>query len=318
MDELAIAIDLGGTNLRCSVIDGDGNIRFDSRQSSGGAEGVDAVIARIARMIDLAAEDQHLGADVAVGVVAPGPLDPVRGIVRYAPNLPGWDEVPLRDRLRELTGRPVLIGNDANAQALGEFYFGAAKNVENLVYVALGTGLGGGVIAEGKLIDGVDGMGGELGHTTVNFMGPRCSCGSLGCVEAYCSGWAIARDGQALAESSRSSHLAKIAESRSITSQDVSDAATAGDERAAEVIRDAGFALGAALGTFVNIFNPEVIVIGGGLAQIGSELIEPAKQSLYRFALPDLVETLDIRRSALGAHTGLFGAAALVFHGNTT
>lgn len=314
---LAIAVDLGGTNLRCSVIDSDGNIRFDARQSSGGEEGVEAVIARIAKMVDLAADDQRLEPGVAVGVVAPGPLDPVRGVVRYAPNLPGWDEVPLRDRLRELTGRPVSIGNDANAQALGEFYFGAAKNVENLVYVALGTGLGGGVIAEGKLIDGVDGMGGELGHTTVNFLGPRCSCGSLGCVEAYCSGWAIARDGQALADSGRSRRLATIAKARPITSHDVSDAAGEGDERAIEVIRDAGFALGAALGNFINVFNPEIIIIGGGLAQIGDQLIEPAKQSMRRFALPDLVEALDIRKSALGTHTGLFGAAALVFHGNT-
>jgi glucokinase len=177
--------------------------------------------------------------------------------------------------------------------------------------------LGGGVIAEGKLIDGLDGMGGELGHTTVNFLGPRCTCGSLGCVEAYCSGWAIARDGQALAESGRSPSLARIAESRAVTSQDVSAAAMDGDLRAAEVIQDAGFALGAALGNFVNIFNPEVIVIGGGLAEIGERLIAPAKQSLQRFALPDLVEDLEIRKSALGTHTGLFGAAALVFHGNT-
>ncbi len=318
MDDLAIAVDLGGTNLRCSVIDREGTMRFDSRQSSRGDEGVSAVIERIARMIDLAATDQHLGGDVAVGVVAPGPLDPVRGVVRYAPNLPGWNEVALRDQLKKLTGRDVSLGNDANSQALGEFYFGAARNVENLVYVALGTGLGGGVIAEGKLIDGIDGMGGELGHTTINFVGPRCTCGSLGCLEAYCSGWAIARDGQHLADSDRSHYLSQVAARRPITARDVDDAVGTGDAVAAQVIHDAGYALGAGLGNFVNIFNPEIIIIGGGLANIGEALIDPARRALARFALPDLVEDLEVRRSALGSHTGLYGAAALVFHGNTT
>lgn len=314
MPELAIAVDLGGTNVRCSVIDASGRMLFDSSQSSAGNEGVDAVIGRIARMIDAAAEDQDLSKSIAVGVAAPGPLDTERGVVRYAPNLPGWDEVPLRDRLEELTGRKVAVGNDANSQALGEYYFGAAKDVENLVYVALGTGLGGGVIAEGQLVDGVAGLGGELGHTTVNMSGPRCSCGSRGCVEAYCSGWAIARDGRALAESGRSAALEAMSASREIDARAVSEAAEAGDREAADLIRSAGFALGAALANFVNIFNPQMIVIGGGLAEIGDLLIEPARQAMTQYALTDLMAGIDVRRSALGTHTGLFGAAALVLH----
>jgi predicted NBD/HSP70 family sugar kinase len=148
----------------------------------------------------------------------------------------------------------------------------------------------------------------------VNFQGPRCTCGSLGCVEAYCSGWAIARDGQALADSNRSAFLEEISTHREVTSRDVVAAAEAGDTLAAGVIREAGYALGVALANFVNIFNPQVIVIGGGLAQIGERLIEPAREGLHRLALPDLTESLEIRRSALGTHTGLFGAAALVFH----
>ncbi|CAN5801995.1 ROK family protein [soil metagenome] len=314
MTDLAIAVDLGGTNVRCSVIDASGRRLFDSSQSSAGNEGVDAVIQRIARMVSAAADDQDLDESVAVGVAAPGPLDPVKGVVRYAPNLPGWDEVPLRDRLESLTGRKVAVGNDANSQALGEYYFGAAKHVENLVYVALGTGLGGGVIAEGSLIDGVAGLGGELGHTTINMSGPRCSCGSQGCVEAYCSGWAIARDGQALADSGRSAALEAMSADREIDARAVSDAAEAGDSEAAEIIRAAGVAFGAALANFVNIFNPQMIVIGGGLAQIGDLLIEPARRSMMQYALTDLTEELEFRRSALGEHTGLFGAASLVLH----
>lgn len=312
MENCAIAVDLGGTNVRCSVIDANGNVLFDARQSSDAAEGVDAVIARIARMIDAAIADQDLDDSVAVGVAAPGPLDPERGVVRYAPNLPGWDEVPLRDRLEDLTGRRIIIGNDANVQAFGEFHFGAAKDVRNLVYVALGTGFGGGVIAEGKLIDGVAGLGAELGHTTVNFAGPRCSCGSLGCVEAYCSGWAIARDGQALAGSDRSPALSRAAAEGKVDARAVAAAAQDGDESAANVIRLAGSALGAALGNFVNIFNPEMIVIGGGLAEIGAPLLDPARKTLREFALHDLLEDVELRRSQLGVRTGLFGAAALV------
>jgi glucokinase len=314
MTDVALAIDLGGTNLRCGVVSADGRMLAESSQSSGSDEGPEAVVRRIARLIALVADDQDLPKSVPVGVVAPGPLDPRRGVVRYAPNLRGWDEVPLRAMLEEATGRTVLLGNDANAQALGEYYFGSAKGVENLVYVALGTGLGGGVIAEGKLIDGAAGLGGELGHTTVNMDGPRCTCGSQGCVEAYCSGWAIARDGQALTESNRSAGIAALVAGRPVEAPDVSRAAAEGDEAARQVLYQAGWALGAGLANFVNIFNPEMIVIGGGLADIGPLLLDPARAALRRFALPDMLDGLELRDSALGGKTGVFGAAALVFH----
>jgi glucokinase len=314
VNDVALAIDLGGTNLRCGVVSAQGELLAESSQSSGSDEGPRAVVRRIARLVELVADDQGLEDDVPIGVVAPGPLDPQAGIVRYAPNLKGWNEVPLRALLEESTGRAVLLGNDANAQALGEYYFGAASGVENLVYVALGTGLGGGVIAEGKLIDGVAGLGGELGHTTVNLNGPRCTCGSQGCVEAYCSGWAIARDGQALVDSNRSAGIAEIAAGRPVEAPAVSQAAARGDEPAGAVLRQAGWALGAALGNFVNIFNPEMIVIGGGLADIGALLIDPARAALRHFALPDMLDGLELRDSALGSKTGIYGAAALVFH----
>ncbi len=216
--------------------------------------------------------------------------------------------------MEELTGRRVIIGNDANVQALGEFYFGAAKEVQNLVYVALGTGFGGGVISSGHLIDGASGLGAELGHTTINFNGPRCSCGSLGCVEAYCSGWAIARDGQALAGSDRSPALAEAARAGVVDARVVAEAAAGGDFAAAEILRSAGHALGTALGNFVNVFNPEMIVIGGGLAEVGAPLLDPVDASMRMYALKDLAEAVVVRRSSLGIRTGLFGAAALVFH----
>ena len=266
MTRRSIAVDLGGTNLRCSIIDEAGAVLYGASRTTDAQDGVDAVIQRIADMVLSASREIELDSSVAVGVAAPGPLDSQTGIVRYAPNLPGWDEVPLRDRLEALTERSVAIGNDANMQALGEYHFGVARDVSDLVYVALGTGFGGGVISHGQLVGGVSSLGGELGHTTIDMLGPRCTCGSLGCVESYCSGWAIARDGQALADSGRSAVLAAIAAQRRIAARDVSEAASAGDCAAMEIISMAGRALGAALGNFVNIFNPEMIVIGGGLA----------------------------------------------------
>ena len=313
MKRRAIAIDLGGTNLRCAVIDEAGTVSYSARRTTDAGQGVEAVIQRIADMVDEASKNQDLDASVAVGVAAPGPLDSELGIVRYAPNLPGWDEVPLGDRLEGLTGRSIKLGNDANLQALGEYHFGVAKDVNDLVYVALGTGFGGGVIANGQLVGGVASLGGELGHTTIDMLGPRCSCGSLGCVEAYCSGWAIARDGQALADSGRSAALAELTSERPIVARDVSEAASAGDTAALEVISMAGRALGAALGNFVNIFNPEMIVIGGGLAQIGDPLVVPAREYLRQYALSDIVASVQVRKSALAGRAGLFGAAALIF-----
>lgn len=314
MPDLALAVDLGGTNLRCSVIDRQGNVHFAINQSTGADEGPSAVIQRIERILKTAVEDQDLSPDVAIGVAAPGPLDTKTGVVRYTPNLVGWHDVPLRSELERRTGRQVILSNDANAAALGEYYFGAARDVDNMVFVAIGTGFGGGVIAEGQLIDGRRGMGGELGHTTVSLTGPRCSCGSVGCIESFCSGWAIARDGEALVRSGRGDAIRRAAGDGPVDAEAVAAAARAGDEAAHHIITSAGQALGAALANFTNIFNPDMIVIGGGIAQIGDLLLDPARESLRTYALSDLLEELEIVPSALGTKTGIFGAAALVLH----
>lgn len=314
MASVALAVDLGGTNVRCSVVDSDGKLLFESRESSGADEGPDSVIRRIVRLVHAAAEDQNLPSEVAIGVVAPGPLDPQAGVVHFSPNLAGWDDVPLRDRIEQGTGRRAILANDANAAALGEFYFGSAKEVENMIYIGLGTGLGGGVIAEGKLIDGKRGMGGELGHTVISIHGPRCTCGSQGCLEAYCSGWAIARDGKALVRSNRGPLIARFAGAGEIDARAVARAAEAGDVDAAAVIEHAGYALGAGFATFINIFNPEMIVIGGGLARIGRRLLDPAQRTMRSYALPDLLTDVALSGSALGTRTGIYGAAALVFY----
>lgn len=315
MPDITLAFDLGGTNLRCSVVRRNGDIEREERALTEADRGVRAVIEHMAALINDLANTSGLESGVPVGVAAPGPLDPAAGVVRFSPNLTGWVDVPLRDRLEALTGRRVHLGNDANSAALGEFYFGAARDVEHLVYVALGTGFGGGVISNGQLIDGAHGLGGELGHTCVSMDGPRCTCGSSGCVEAYCSGWAIARDGQALVESGRGDAIRDAAaDPDNIDARAVADAAEAGDAGALRILRRAGQALGAALAGFANVFNPEMIVIGGGLARIGDPLLAPATEAFRAYALPAVAGDVTISPSALGTKTGIYGAAAIVFH----
>jgi glucokinase len=316
VSSVALAVDLGGTNLRCALITDDGQVLFEADESTQAQQGPAAVVRRIARIIEHVAVETEAAPDVAVGVAAPGPLDPHRGLVLTTPNLPGWQDVPLRQQLAKLTGRTVHLGNDANAAALGEFYFGAGRAVRHLVYLGIGTGVGGGVVSDGRLIDGVNGMGGELGHVTVNLTGPRCSCGSVGCIEAYCSGWALARDAQALVGAGRGRGILRAAGSGDVDARAVGNAARAGDPEAAALIELAGAALGAGIGGFINTFNPELVVLGGGVMRLGETFFEAAAQAARTFAFEALMRNTAIVPSELGSRTGVFGAAALVLNAN--
>lgn len=230
-----------------------------------------------------------------------------------APNLPGWHDVALSSRLSALTGRVVHLGNDANAAALGEVYFGAGRGKRNLIYVGLGTGVGGGVISEGRLIDGVRGMGAELGHVSVDLNGPRCTCGSIGCIEAYCSAWAITAEAELIVHSGRGRAI-ETADGGVIGPKAVGIAASAGDPQAVALLQRAGWALGAGLGNFINIFNPEVIVLGGGVAEIGEPLLEPVRQAIDVYSMPVMRVDVQLLHSSLGLRTGIYGSVALVFH----
>lgn len=314
--EIALGIDLGGTNLRSAAVTSAGEIVYETHRPTFAAEGVESVIDRIALAVREAAGRSGADPDVPVGIAAPGPLDPRSGIVRFAPNLPGWRNIQLRDRLRELTGRPVVIGNDANAAALGEHIFGAGQRSRNMIYIGLGTGVGGGVISEGHLIDGLRGMGGELGHVSVDLDGPRCTCGSSGCIEAYCSSWSITREAELLVASGRGAAIVAAAKNGQIGPRAVAEAARSGDSAARALLERAGTALGAGLANFINIFNPELIVVGGGVAEIGEPLLGPARRAIDSFAMPVMRADVQIVPSQLGLKTGIYGAVALVFHEN--
>lgn len=304
-----IAIDLGGTNIRGALVRADGHVEARESVSTNAHDGPDAVISRIADVIGIVSAEAE--AAVPVGIASPGPLDPRTGTILFTPNLPGWRDVPLVARLEALTGRRVALQNDGNCGALGEAAFGSARGVSNLVYLALGTGIGGGVISNGVLIDGAQGYGAEVGHVVVALDGPRCTCGSVGCLEAFTSGWAIRREAELVAATADGDRLRELAGDGEIHAGVVAAAASEGHSASLEIMNRAGRALGAAMGAFANIFNPSMIVIGGGVSGIGEALLRPARAALLEHSFVDIRRELTVTYSSLGKDTGLLGAAAL-------
>ena len=308
-----LGVDLGGTNIRVAVLDADGNMSHTMRTATRSELGPDAVIKRIADLIGEVAGKAGLDDEVPVGIASPGPLNPRKGIVHYTPNLPGWRDVPLVSMLEGHTRRRVALANDGNCATLGEMRFGRAKGVQNLVYLALGTGIGGGVVSEGILIDGKNGLGCEIGHTLVAIDGPRCTCGSIGCLESFASGWAIQAEAYKVATTADGDLLHELAGDGKIHAGIVAKAAAQGHEASIAILERAGRALGASIGSFINMFDPEMIVIGGGVAALGELLIGPARKMIPQYSFVDMRRDVPIEYSQLGGDTGIYGAGALAF-----
>ena len=306
-----IAVDLGGTHIRVGVVSESGDLDHHERVATRAELGPHAVIGRMAEQIMATVEKAGLSPDVPVGVASPGPLNPKTGTVLYTPNLPGWRSVPFVHLLEAQIGRKVYLANDGNCGALGEIRFGSARGVEDLIYFALGTGVGGGVVSGGRLIDGVRGLGAEVGHLGIAMDGPRCTCGSIGCLEAFVSGWAIKREAEAVATTADGDLIREMAGDGEIHAGIVARAADAGDPAARQILNRAGRALGAAMGALTNVFNPAMIVVGGGVATIGEHLLTPARETMLSYSFVDMRNDVSIAYSALGNDTGIYGAAAL-------
>ncbi len=310
-----VGIDLGGTNIVSGCVAEDGSALHGVRSVATGAEeGSDAVVRRIiAAAKESMAETLRAvpGAElVGIGVGAPGPLDTRSGIVLLTPNL-GWVNMPLRARLHEGLGLNTALDNDANCAILGEWWRGAARNTRNAIGLTIGTGIGGGIIIDGRLYHGSSDIAGEFGHMTIDANGRRCKCGNYGCIEAYASGPNIAlRAVEALesgAESSLPSHVG--GDLRQITAQTVYQAAHAGDQLALEVVRDTAKFLGAAVASLINIFNPEAVVIVGGVTLAGESLFEPLSREVSRRAFKPAVAVCRIVPGTLTGVAGVYGAA---------
>jgi glucokinase len=303
-----VGVDLGGTKILVGVVGESRSILYEDQERSAG-QSQDELLDTIEREVREALDARPGAAAVCLGI--PCTIDRKRGVAITAVNLPIRD-LPIRDEMRERLGIPVFIENDANVAAVAEHRFGAARGTRDAVMLTIGTGIGGGVIVDGELYTGATGAASEPGHMVIDADGPPCqgNCPNHGCLETFASGTALARDGRAAAEKAPDSALGKVlAEGGEILGKTVTEAANAGDATAAAVVEEAGRMLGLGLSSLANIFDPAVIVLGGGVAKVvGERMIDPARHELRTRALPPMNE-VPVKMAELGPEAGMVGAA---------
>jgi len=311
-----LAVDLGGTQIRAALITPDLAVHCRRAVPTHDTDGVEAVLARICDVAAAVRDDaaaQGLPTPAGAGISSPGPLDPWRGVVLAPPNLAGWRNVPIAARVGEALGMPVYLERDTNVAVMAEWRYGAARGTRNAIYITVSTGVGGGVIIDGRPLLGADGTAGEVGHITVELDGPRCGCGGIGHVEAIASGTALARDARAMLVDAVDSPLARLAESgEAVDAELVARAAAQGDEACVALLERAFVAIGALCASLVNLLDPEVIVIGGSIAEHHPRLFEIARRELGRRAFPILLDGVRIEPAALGGDVSLIGALPIV------
>ncbi len=308
----AIGVDVGGTKIAAGIVSPEGEILEEVRYPTPHSPG--KFVEAIAGAISEVGDGAEVGG-VCVGVA--GLILAQENKVVYSPNLRVVEGIPLKDELEPKIGMPLTVENDANAAAWGEFRFGVGSEADHLVFVTLGTGIGGGVITHGILMRGAQGSGGELGHVTVHATGPRCSCGNRGCLEALASGTAIGRRGREAAVEHPGSALGRLAARRKILGEDVTELARGGDELALSVLSETGTWLGVGLAGFVNIFNPEVVAVGGGAMEAGELILGAARKEVHLRARSPSRDLAEIKVATLGPKSGVLGAAALARDAST-
>lgn len=333
---LSIGIDLGGTQIRTAVMRG-ATLLSRVGLLTGENPTPDRIIPRMFQAVEqaLSEADATFSEVAGIGIGAPGPLNSHTGVVFSPPNLPGWVNVPLRAIFSEQFNVPIFVENDANAAGLAEYMFGAGRGSREVVYLTISTGIGGGVIADGKIVEGISGTAGELGHMTIDLHGPRCNCGNIGCLESIASGTAIARHANELIAMGKGNQLLEFAlehqpqdakantpvdSARSkksiahINARTVAQAAEAGIPSARQIIATAAEGLGVGLVNIIHIFNPEIIILGGGVTLMGDLLLEPARRVVQKRAMQVPRESVRIVSAQLGNDVGLVGAGALSYY----
>ena len=307
-----LGLDIGGTKLAAGVVDGAGRVLSFLVEPTLADQGPDRGLDRLFELGRRAVAQSGLDWSElnAVGIGCGGPLDAERGILLAPPHLPGWHEVPVTALAQSAYDRPAILENDATAAAAGEHRYGAGAGTRNMIYLTLSTGVGGGAVLDGRLYRGASGNGGELGHVTVDCDGRPCrGCGRRGCLEAYVSGTSIAERAREAIAADGSSSLAALDEP---TAADVAAAARAGDALAERVWAETIDALACGLTSIVNLFEPELVVLGGGVSGTGEQLLGPVRKRVRAEAMRPAGEAADIVQSALGDHVGVVGAAAIV------
>lgn len=311
MMRTVLAADFGGTHLRAAIVTEDGTILHRDDHPTPAEATPGAIITRV---IDLLADTVAASgaAPAAACIATAGLINAEEGKVIVAPNIPGFRNLVLTAPVAERLGIPAYIENDASAAALGEFRFGAGRGTRHLLHATLGTGIGGGIVIDRRLYRGAKGLAGEIGHIILNPAGPRCNCGSRGCLEAMVSGVAFAERARRLIHQGKSPILAEIAAGEPPTAAHLAAAAARGDTLCEAEIRHGGHLLGLALGSLVNVLNPDLVTLSGGLLSMGEMFLGPAREAMYSLAYGPAAGTL-IRLSELGADAGLLGAAAVAF-----
>lgn len=316
--KFAIGVDLGGTNIVCAIVNYDGKIVSSLKTPTLAERGKEATIKRIIETIrkNIAQSAIAPGDIIGIGIGAPGPLNVKRGIINFAPNLPGWKDVPLKKILEDEFNIKVILENDANAAAWGEKCFGGGQGIDNLVCFTLGTGIGGGIIIDGKIYHGNNYGAAELGHMTVNKDGPQCNCGNNGCLEAYSSATGIKnriRDRIKKGVKSQFLNLDNIESIESISLKSIFEAARQGDKLTSTIVDEAISYLGIAIANITNILNPEMVILVGGITNEGDKLLTPIRKEVEKRAFYTNYKFLKIVIGELGDNAGVLGAAALAW-----
>ena len=315
----AVGLDMGGTDIRCAAVSVTGDVlliehgpSLASRQAAAVAENI---AAQTVHLLDTARR-RGLGSPRAIGVAVPGPLDVHTGTVMQAPHVAAWRGYPLRRKLEALIGRKVVLDDDANAWALGEYWRGTARGRRDVVLLTLGTGVGGGLIVGGRLVYGRSGMAGELGHVTVNPDGPPCDCGWHGCLESYASASGLRGLIEKRLGLTPGADLPKqiVDSENDFSVRGLSAQARRGDKLALEAFATAGYYLGIAIASFINAFNPELVVLGGGVAGALPYMRKTMTAQVRARAFTAMASQAKIVRAALGPRGGVVGAAYAALH----
>jgi glucokinase len=310
-DRAVLALDIGGTKLAVAVVTADGRTHGWLVEPTRREEGPDVIIRRLFDMGHRAVAAAGLGPIAAVGVSCGGPLDAGTGVLTSPLHLPGWIDIPIVDMAEAEFGVPAVLENDATAAALGEHRYGAARGASTALYLTVSTGIGGGAIVNGNLHRGAAGNGGEFGHIMVRPGGRLCLCGRHGCLEVYASGSSIAaRAAEALAEPGAESSLSSL---DVVKAEDVAAAARNGDALATGLWDDTIGLLAVAVTDLVNIFEPNIVIVGGGVTRSGAQLIDPLREAVLRDAMPPAASAVRIELAGLGDEVCVIGAAALAF-----
>jgi len=303
-----VGIDLGGTNLKLGLVTPDCRMIERLSTATEAARGPDHVLGRMADAVRDLAELAGTGLSeiAAVGCACPGPLDTKAGVVVFAPNMPGWNNIHARDILQKSLGRPVVLENDANVAAYGEYRCGAARKARSLVVLTLGTGIGGGLILDGRIFRGVNDTGAEFGHIVIVHGGRKCGCGNRGCLEAYASATAVVKR---FAEALAAGESSTLAGEEDFSSKDIFEAAAAGDALSRRIVDETADYLASGITSLLHVVNPDMAVLTGGMMAAGDAWLDRIRGRVREMALEPASAACEIRWSSLGGDAGILGAA---------